>query len=188
MIYFLFGSVTRARSKIDKNDNRNRIYRLILERPGSTLYEISKNLAMNIGTIRYHLMILGINHRIVAYNDSKYVRYFTNSNIYSKEDQMVISLVRRDSIGKILKFILEKGEATNIELCNTLRIPDSAISKYLGELSKKGIVVKNPSPTIRATYSINKLEVARVSNALRLMDCGLITMTKSELLQAESSA
>ena len=31
--FFVLGSVTRARSKIDKNDNRNRAYRFIVERP-----------------------------------------------------------------------------------------------------------------------------------------------------------
>lgn len=186
---FLFGSVTRARSKIDKNDNRNRIYRLILERPGSTLYEISKEQGLNLGTVRYHLMILCLNHRIAAYNDDgKFVRYFTNSNIHSKEDQMVISLVRRESMGKILKVLLERDEATNIELSEKLGLPDSAISKYLGMLSKKGVIVKNPSPTIRASYSINNVHMARVANALRLIDGGIMEMAKSESQQAESCA
>ena len=69
--------MTRARLKIDKgNDNRNRIYKFITERPGSTLYEISKEMGLNIGTLRYHLMILSLNHRITAYKDDKFVSYF----------------------------------------------------------------------------------------------------------------
>jgi|GEM_PF-1205476 len=167
--FFFFGSVTRARSRIDENNNRNRIYRLIQEQPGITLYDVSKGLGLNIGTIRYHLMILGLNHRIVTYDDGKFVRYFTNSNTYSVQDRMLISMIRHESSGKILKALLEKDEATNGEMSNIVGLPDSAISKYLGELMKKGLVVKNPSSTIRASYSINKSDAARISNALSLV-------------------
>lgn len=85
---------------------------------------ISKDLYLNIGTVRYHLMILSLNHRVVAYNDNKYVRYFINSNTYRR-----------------------------------------------GELLRKGVVVKNPSPTIRASYSIDKGQVARIFSALKFINC-----------------
>ena len=101
--FFLFGTVSRARSQIDKNDNRNRIYRFIAERPGSTLYEMSGEMKLNKGTIRYHLMILNLNHRIVTFNDDdKFVRYFINSNRYSKEEQLLISMLRRDTIKRVI--------------------------------------------------------------------------------------
>ena len=100
-LLLMFGYISRARSKIDKNENRNRIFQFIARRPGSTIYEITRGMGMNMGTVRYHMMILGANHRIVSFNDEgKFVRYFTNSNTYSKEDQLVISIMRRDSIGK----------------------------------------------------------------------------------------
>ncbi len=113
-LLLMFGYISRARSKIDKNDNRNRIFQFVSRRPGSTIYEITRGTGMNMGTVRYHMMILGINHRIVSFNDEgKFVRYFTNSNTYSKEDQLVISIMRRDSIGKILRLIAERPEMTN---------------------------------------------------------------------------
>ena len=106
----MFGYISRARSKIDKNENRNKIFRFIAGRPGSTLYEITRGTGMNMGTVRYHMMILGTNHRIVSFSDDgKFVRYFTNSNTYSKEDQLVISIMRRDSIGRILRLISRKA-------------------------------------------------------------------------------
>ncbi|HTY91067.1 MAG TPA: winged helix-turn-helix transcriptional regulator, partial [Methanocella sp.] len=170
LAFFLFGSVTRARSKIDKNDNRNRINKFIADRPGSTLYEISKELGMNIGTLRYHLMILGLNHRIVTYNDEgKFVRYFTNSNTYSDDDKMVISLLRRESMGRLLKAVLDSGEITNSELCVKLGLPESGISKYLSELSDKGVVTKTGQGT-RMYFSIREIHRDRLSKALAMVD------------------
>jgi predicted transcriptional regulator len=170
LAFFLFGSVTRARSQIDKNDNRNRIFRFIVEHPGSTLYEMSKELEMNIGTLRYHLMILGLNHRTVTYNDDgKFIRYFTNSNTYSNEDKMVISLLKRESMGKVLMAILDSGEISNGELCVRVGLPQSGVSKYLSELSDKGVVTKTGQGN-RMYFSIRELHRERLSKAIALMD------------------
>ncbi|BAI60822.1 hypothetical protein MCP_0750 [Methanocella paludicola SANAE] len=187
LAFFLLGSVTRARSRIDKNENRNRINKFIIDRPGSTLYELSKVLGMNIGTLRYHLMILGLNHRTVTYNDGKFVRYFANSNTYSNEDKMVISLVRRESMGKLLKAVMDSGEVTNDELCEKLGLPESGISKYLSELSDKGIVTKTGQGT-RVYYSIRELHRERLSKALTLMDNRVETVKNEGMLpdQAET--
>ena len=136
---------------------------------------------MNIGTLRYHLMILGLNHRIVTYNDDgKFVRYFTNSNTYSLEDRMIISLVRQEKIHKILNMLLETDEATNIELSNELGMQDSEVSRYTGTLMAKGIIMKNPSQTVRASYSIKKEYASHVLAALRLVDNYAITMANND--------
>ena len=90
--FFCVGAVARARSRIDKNENLNCVMRYVVAKPGSTLREISRGMRMNLGTVRYHIFILGLNHRIVAYQaDGKHVRYFINSGTYSKEEQMIMS-------------------------------------------------------------------------------------------------
>lgn len=176
LVFFMLGGVTRARSKIDKNDNRNRILSIIAGRPGSTLYEMSKELGMNIGTLRYHLMILGLNHRIVTYNEEgKFVRYFTNSNTYSDDDKMIISLLRRESMGRLLKVVLDSGEITNGELCVKLGLPESGISKYMSELSDKGVVTKTGQGT-RMYYSIREMHRDRLAKATALVENSAATV------------
>lgn len=106
--FFIVGAVARARGRIDSNKNRNTVLKFIAENPGVSLYDISKRLSINMGTVRYHLMILSINHRIISYRpDEKYIRYFTNAGSYTKEQQFIISLIRRDSIKKVLAKLLE---------------------------------------------------------------------------------
>ena len=100
---------------------------------------------MNIGTVRYHLFILGTNHRIVAHHtDIKFVRYFTNSGSYSKEEQVAVSLVRRDVMRKILELLIEKPGQSNIQISQALNMPESSVSKYMKELSANDIVVREP--------------------------------------------
>ncbi len=112
--FFCIGAVARAKARLNQNDNRNRVYEFIVKNPGSTLYETSRGTDMNIGTVRYHLFILGLNHKIVSSRmDGKYIRHFTNSNTYSKEEQFILSLVKRGTLGKILTILI--GEARDLQ-------------------------------------------------------------------------
>jgi len=170
--FFMFGAVSRARSKLDKNDNRNMVLKYIAEHPGSTLYEIARGVDMNLGTARYHVLILGINHRITSRKaDNKYVRFFLNSNTYSKEEQVLLSFIRREPTRKVLGLLLEKPGLTNVDLSRELDIAESTISKYIKELSSKDIIMKEPLPGGRFAYSISKEYTERVAMALESMKC-----------------
>jgi predicted transcriptional regulator len=158
LLFFKFigiGSVTRARSRIDKNENRNSLLQFIIENPGVTIYDISKALGMNRGTVRYHLLILELNHRIaVLKDDSKFIRYFPNSNRYSKEEQLLISMIRRDTIKRVIQLLFMKPGLTNVEISSVTGLADSGISRYLKELSDKGIVLKSEVTPGRYAYSL----------------------------------
>ena len=154
--FFLVGAVTRVRGRIDSNKNRSAVLNFIIDNPGVGLYEISKSLKMNMGTARYHLMILGINHRVSSYKaDSKYIRYFTNSGSYSKEQQLIISLMRRESINKVLNKLLKKPGMSNMELANELGVQDSSTIRQIKELLAKGILLKEQTQDGKLVYSIN---------------------------------
>lgn len=170
--FIAVGAVSRARSRLDKNENRNVVLKFIAEHPGSTLYEIARGVTMNLGTARYHVLILGINHRITSQKaDNKYVRFFLNSNTYSKEDQVLLSFIRREPTRKVLGTLLEKPGRTNVDLSRELDIAESTISKYIKELSSKEIIMKEPMPGGRFAYSIRKEYVERVAMALESLKC-----------------
>ncbi|HTY90473.1 MAG TPA: winged helix-turn-helix transcriptional regulator [Methanocella sp.] len=167
--FFAAGSVTRARSRIDKNEKRNEVQKFIVDNPGSTLRDIARGTGVNLGTVRYHVLILSLNHRIVSYAaDDKHVRYFTNSGAYSKEEQLVISLMRRDSMGRILALLKKTPGLTNIEISLSLGSQESAVSRYMKELSEKGVVTRNGASEGRSAYSINEEYKTAVSTALGL--------------------
>ena len=169
---FVFGAVSRARSRLDKNENRNVVFKFIVEHPGSTLYEIARGVNMNLGTARYHVLILGINHRITSQKaDNKYVRFFTNSNSFSQAEQVLMSFIRREPTRKVLGLLLEKPNLTNVDLSRELDIAESTISKYIKELSSKEIIMKEPLPGGRFAYSIRKEYKERVAVALESLKC-----------------
>lgn len=153
--FFMAGAVARARSRLDVNENRNVVLRYIADNPGSGLYDVSKGLHMNIGTVRYHLLILSINHRIVSFkSDGKHVRYFTNGGSYKPEERSLISLMKRDSMRRALHELIESPGLSNRELSKRLNLGDSAMNRYMKELVDRGIVVNDPTAEGRTAYVI----------------------------------
>ena len=67
-----------------------------------------------------------------------------------------------------------------MELCSELGMQESAVSKYLGELSRKGIVSRDNEQNIRTSYSIRKEYVASVMKAVKLMESDVAPVQSSE--------
>jgi hypothetical protein len=135
------GAVARAKARLNKNDNRNIVLDFIVRNPGSSLYEITRGTGVNLGTVRYHLFILGLNHKIVAsQTDGKFVRYFTNSGTYSKDEQLILSLMRREAIGRTLGLMLERPGISNVEIVKELDIKESVVSRHIKELTERSII------------------------------------------------
>ena len=154
--FFVFGTVSRARDRLDKNDNRNMVLSFIAGNPGVTAVDISRDLHLNVGTVRYHLLILGINHKIVEHKDDKYLRYFTNSNSYSLEERAVVSLMKREPMWRVLNTLAEKPGLSNVEISRELNISTGAASRHMNELLTKGVVMKVPQADRGYAYSIKE--------------------------------
>lgn len=154
--FFVFGTVSRARDRLDKNDNRNMVLSYIAANPGVTAVDIGRDLHLNVGTVRYHLLILAINHKIVEHKDDKYLRYFTNSNSYSAEERTVVSLMKREPMWRVLNALAEKPGLSNVEISRELNISTGAASRHMNELLSRGIVNKTPHGDRGFSYTIKE--------------------------------
>ncbi|CAJ35193.1 winged helix-turn-helix transcriptional regulator [Methanocella arvoryzae] len=162
------GTVTRARTKLDSNSNRNALLKLIYETPGLTQHDLARKLGMNLGTVRYHLLVLKLNHKISEHTDAtKFVRYFKNSHSYSEDEKRAIALVRREPMRRLLALIAEGRCSSNIEIAQELDMPQSAVSKYLRELQDGGVIMKNPLKDGRPIYTINERYRPTLNSYLR---------------------
>jgi len=151
------GTVTRARSQLENNQNRNQINELICKHPGLTQHDLARHSGINLGTVRYHLLVLTLNHKITTYtDDTKFVRYFKNSRSYSEDEKLVIAMVRREPIRRLLTLIAEGRCSNNLGMSRELNMPESAVSKYLRELQISGVIVKSATKNEGLCYIINE--------------------------------
>jgi len=153
--FFVLGTVTRARSQLDKNENRKAVLQFIVDYPGATAVDVARAQKINLGTIRYHLFILTLNHKIVTHkDDGKFLRYFTNAGTYSAEERSLLSLMRREPMRKMLEQLLEKPGMSNMELSRRLDISTTSTYHHLNELMTRGIVEKASSEDRSYAYTI----------------------------------
>lgn len=151
--FFMLGSVTRARTRLDRNENRVRVLNFVTRSPGATLYEISRGTGMNVGTVRYHLFILTVNHRIKgSLEGKKYVRYFVNCGAYTVDEMAILALLRREPIGRLLDAMIACPGLTNREMARVSGLPESLTSRYLRELADEGIAEKRRQENGRLSY------------------------------------
>jgi predicted transcriptional regulator len=166
--FLLFGSVARARSRLDKNENRTAVLQYVAGRPGVTAVEIAKDTRLNLGTVRYHLFILAANHKIVTHKeDGKFVRYFTNGNSYTGEERTIVSLLRRGPVRKALKTLLDRPGLSNLELSRELGISAASAHKQINELLDRGLVNKVPNDEGGFNYFIRE---ERCEQIRKMMD------------------
>ncbi|HMK46589.1 MAG TPA: winged helix-turn-helix transcriptional regulator [Methanocella sp.] len=153
--FFVFGTITRGRGRVEKNVNRMAVLQYILQNPGCTAVDIGKEMRLNVGTVRYHLLILAINHKIVEHKDDKYLRYFTNSNTYSLPERTIVSLMKREPMWRVLSALAEKPGMSNVEISREMNISTGAVSRHMSELVQKGIVTKTSQGDRGFAYIIN---------------------------------
>lgn len=158
--------VSRARDQINENENRNAIKDFITNNPGATSNDISKSLGINAGTVRYHLMILEINHMVALYKDgAKRIRYFANNGAYSKDQMMVISLLKREPTSRLLGALTGNTGMSNAGITVVSGLSYSDVNRYLKELTAKGVVLKRAIGKEKYLYLINPaLEEYMIAN------------------------
>lgn len=181
--FLLLGAVSRARARVNENENRARLLNFIARSPGATVHEMARSLCMNIGTVRYHLFILSVSHKVKASDDGeKYVRYFVNNNRYSDEEMQVLSLMRRDHMGQLINILMSSPGASNTEISQAMGIPDSAVSRYLRDLADRGVVEKRRMENGRLCYMLEE-RVRDAIDGLGLNDSAAVPVAQTSQAQ-----
>ncbi|HEY3272917.1 MAG TPA: winged helix-turn-helix transcriptional regulator [Methanocella sp.] len=145
--FFMVGTVTRARSRLEQNENRNAVLRYVADNPGATAADVVKGLGMNTGTIRYHLFILTLNHKIATHKeDDKYLRYFRNAGAYTETERTLVSLLRREPLRRTLETIASKPGLSGSALARELNLSATAANRHVATLAEKGIIEQVPVP------------------------------------------
>ncbi len=152
--FFLIGAVSRAKSRLDKNENRNAVLKYIAASPGATLADVVRELGINPGTARYHLLVLSLNHRIASHQDTKFIRYFPKTSVYGDQERSLLSLVRRKPLARMLSTLAIMPGLSNKELSRELQLSAAATHEQVSELVGRGVLIKTPKPDGEYAYSI----------------------------------
>ena len=123
--------------------SRRRIYECVTTNPGAHLRELARRCTMPLGTSLYHLDYLESAGMIVSRRDGRYKRYFGSHSIGRREKE-VLSLLRHEAPRRLTQALLDRGAATQRELCDSVGVSRSTVSFHLNRLVADGVVIRTP--------------------------------------------
>ncbi len=119
---------------------RESIFGYISDNPGCTVTDISKQEAINVGVVRYHVHWLIDARRIVQVKFMKFVRLFRNSGVYNDREITVISALRIKTCRAIILLLRDEPGLPNKQIAEKLGINESQAHTYLADLLRDDII------------------------------------------------
>jgi len=125
---------------LSKKVTQVKIINYVLSKPGCTPSEISRNLKISLGSIRYQITTLKAEGVLTLTKEGKFTRVFQNSNAFTKNDKIIISHLKGSTRKQILLNILENPETTNQEISEKLNLDKSTTHWHIKKLREDNVI------------------------------------------------
>jgi predicted transcriptional regulator len=122
------------------NQNRLSIYNYVANNPGCTQAEIAMRQNMREGTVKYHLLMLETEGKIIRKRMGKFTRLFRNSGT-SDLERKIASRIRNEMSRNVLLAILRSPGITNQDLSERFGIEKSSVHWHIDRLLEDGIIL-----------------------------------------------
>lgn len=123
-----------------ENQNRQGIFKYILNNPGCTIAEISDRQEINRGSVKYHINKLKFEGNIILTKMGKFSRLFQNSGTFKGNEQKMAAHLKNETSRLILWTILEKPGITNQELTDKFGVDKSTIHWHIQRFRNDNII------------------------------------------------
>jgi predicted transcriptional regulator len=125
---------------VSYNKNRQKIYEYITANPGVKFHALERLTGMKEGTLKYHLLVLGMKRRIVSFGTGRSVRYFENNGRYSEFEKKVFLHLQDPTTRRIIGILATSPEVSRKDIAETVGITGPSISWHTKRLSGDGII------------------------------------------------
>lgn len=119
---------------------RKKIYDTIVKYPGIHLRELQRKTELATGSLDYHIHLLHKRGMIRVEKDQRFTRYYSAQQPFSSSDKQVMSLLRQETIRHILVYVLQRNQATAMDIAQACKIQPSNLSNYLKTLEANDIL------------------------------------------------
>jgi predicted transcriptional regulator len=135
-----FGYRKAEKNAVLYNQNRRKIYQTVTANPGVKFNALEQLTGIKEGTLKYHLLILGIKRRIISFGSGRSMRYFENNGRYSELEKKVFLHLQDPTTRGILKILASSPEVSRKEIAEIMGIAGPSISWHTKRLSGDGII------------------------------------------------
>ena len=119
-------------------DKRKKIYNLVRKYAGSHFREIERISKMPSSSVKYHLDYLNKYGLIREMKKGNNLCYYPND--FNSDNQVLLAMLRQDSVRKILLLLVENKKCSHEEITRFVGLSGSTISWHLKKLVEKDII------------------------------------------------
>lgn len=119
---------------------RKNIYDTVCKYPGIHLRELQRKTGLATGSLDYHLHFLYKRGLIRKEKDSRFIRYYNALQAYSEEEKHLLSVLRQETLRRIVIYLIQKKKATATNISRDLELTPSNLSGHLRTLEKQDII------------------------------------------------
>jgi len=174
-LFKIFPAVISRIKRFVENQNRQSIFKYILDNPGTTKAEISRNLGINRGTVKYHVRKLESDNRIALMKVGKFTRLFENSSALKTDEKIIASHIRGETSRILLWTILENPGITNQELAEAFRLDKSTVHWHAHNFLADDVIRFEKEGRYLKYYVKDDVVVDSRSRIRRSVDCAMNT-------------
>lgn len=146
---------------------RAHIYEHIRRNPGIHLRGLAGEMQMKLGTLRYHLNVLRLTHKITVSGDAASVRFYENNGTYSATEQHVLKHLRNETTRQILATLLDRPAATRQDIAEAVGVTGPSVSWHMKRLEEDRIVIPRREGRLTA-YEIPAPVAGYLSRQIRI--------------------
>ena len=120
---------------------RARIYDHIQKNPGIHLRGLAGEMGMSLGTLRYHLNLLRLTHKIAVSEDPASVRFYENNGTYTTAEQHLHKHLRNETTKKILAALLNCPTASRLDIARKVGVTGPSVTWHIKRLEEDRLVI-----------------------------------------------
>ncbi|HII88651.1 TPA: winged helix-turn-helix transcriptional regulator [Candidatus Woesearchaeota archaeon] len=140
---------------------RKKIFSLVIRYAGCHFRELERISKLAPSTLSYHLHYLVKGGLLSEIREGNTRRYFPQ--VFKHENKKILSLLRQESMRKILLVLLINDSCQHQELCERVHVSPSTISWHLKKLEESHVVTcSKEGRTTRYSLSIDKEELVKL--------------------------
>ena len=146
---------------------RVQIYNFITGNPGTNFRGVCSALALPIGVVQYHLAVLTKGGLVSSCRDGRNKRYF-ESKKFSDVESWMISVLRHETVKKILDILHCEGSEFHGRLAQRLNISSQALTWHMNQLKEQGIVTGH-ADGLTVNYRIAEEYSTVIANCINIL-------------------
>jgi len=121
------------------NLNTVKVLEHIQNNPGCHLRQIKRELALGMGTLQYHLLLLEKQGKITAERQN-FHKYYFPIGLFEQNERDILKIMNQETAREILLAILEKKNPTQTDISSFMKISSPSVNWHIKRLIELNLI------------------------------------------------